>query len=390
MHTVCHVITKLELGGAQEVALHLVGHLSRERYRPILVTGPRAWLTEEARSLPGVELIEVSALRREIRPLADLRAFLELIALFRRLRPSIVHTHSSKAGILGRWAAWVARVPTIVHTIHGYGITPAQSPWLRNRLISVERATGKITTHWIAVSKEDIHRGLEWALFKREDVTLIRAGIDPAPFLKAREGDRDAIRREWGWGPDVAIVGSVACLKPQKAPADFLAVAGRVIRSIPNAKFVLIGDGEERAKLERAIEGMQLQGSIKLLGWRRDVPRLLHAFDAFLLTSRWEGLPRVLLEARVAGLPIVATKVGGAHEAVVPGKHGWLCEPGDVPGLAGRVRQVLAEHDRPHRVVRADADELPKEFHLSHMVEQHERLYASLLEPGGAAVEQAA
>ncbi len=391
MHTLCHVITKLELGGAQEVALHIVGHVSRERFRPVLVTGPRAWLTEEAKALPGVELIEVPALQRDIRPVADLRAFLQLVRTFRRFRPAIVHTHSSKAGILGRWAAWVARVPKIVHTIHGYGITPAQPRWLRAALIAVERVTGKITTHWIAVSNEDIHRGVEWGLFSRDKVRLIRPGIDPAPFMKAaRDVDRDAVRKEWGWGPDAHVVGSVACLKPQKAPADFIAVAARVIRSVPNAKFVLIGDGEERDKLQDIIGSLKLEQSVKLLGWRRDIPRLLQGFDAFLLTSHWEGLPRVLLEARAAGLPIVATKVGGAAEAIAAGKHGWLCEPGDVYDMAGRLQQVLAEKHHWRRVLSAGSTELPKEFDISRMVEQHEQLYASLLSPDCEAVEQAA
>src|SRR5512146_1905751 len=131
VETVCHVITRLELGGAQEVALYAVSHLDRTRFRPVLVAGPGGMLTEEARRLPGVQTIIVPSLGRRIHAWSDLIALLNLIRLFRRLRPAIVHTHSSKAGVLGRWAAWFARVPIIIHTVHGYGITPGQPAWLR-------------------------------------------------------------------------------------------------------------------------------------------------------------------------------------------------------------------------------------------------------------------
>ena len=161
METVCHVITKLELGGAQEVALYAVSHLNRSKFRPLLVAGSGGLLTDDAKALPGVEVHILSSLSRRIHALEDVAAFMELVSLFRQLRPAIVHTHSSKAGILGRWAAWCARVPVIVHTVHGYGITPAQPRWLRRVLILIERMTGWITTHWIAIAHTDIERGID-------------------------------------------------------------------------------------------------------------------------------------------------------------------------------------------------------------------------------------
>lgn len=380
METVCHVITKLELGGAQEIALYAVSHLDRSKFRPFLVTGPGGLLTDEAKILPGVDVHILSSLARRIHALADLVAFVELIRLFRRLRPTIVHTHSSKAGILGRWAAWCARVPVIVHTIHGYGITPAQPPWLRRILILLERMTGWITTHWIAVAQADIEKGIEWGLFDRTQVSVVRPGIDPQPFQTAIDATtRHALRAEFGAGPADYLVGTVACLKPQKAPEDFVAVAKQVGDAVPEARFVLIGDGDLRRRIESLIKQSGLHNRLHLAGWRRDISTAMKAFDAFLLTSHWEGLPRVLLEARTIGLPVVATRVGGVEEVIVQGRHGWLSDAGDIAGLSAQLIRVLQSRDgQPHGCSQS-VEALPKEFHLEEMVKQYESLYDRLL-----------
>src|SRR5215475_12402567 len=217
METICHVITKLELGGAQEVALYTVAQLDRTKFRPVLIAGSGGLLTDEAKRLRGVEIVILASLGRRIDLLSDFAALLALIRLFRRLRPAIVHTHSSKAGILERWAAWFARVPVILHTIHGYGITPAQPFWLRHFLTMVERVTGWITSHWIAVAQADRRTGMQWGLFDEHHVSVIRPGIDPRPFYSALPpSDRDKLRGEFGASPEDWLIGTVACLKPQK------------------------------------------------------------------------------------------------------------------------------------------------------------------------------
>lgn len=380
METVCHVITKLELGGAQEVALYAVSHLNRSKFRPLLIAGSGGLLTEDAKALPGVEVHILSSLSRRIHALEDVAAFIELVRLFRQLRPAIVHTHSSKAGILGRWAAWCARVPVIVHTIHGYGITPAQPRWLRRVLILIERMTGWITTHWIAVAHADIERGIAWGLFDRTQVSVVRPGIDPQPFQGALDtNSRQALREEFGAGPSDYLVGTVACLKPQKAPEDFVAVAKLVCEAVPEARFVLIGDGDLRHRIESLVTEGGLQRRLHLAGWRRDVSTAMKAFDAFLLTSHWEGLPRVLLEARTIGMPVVATKVGGVEEVIVQGRHGWLSEAGDVAGLSAQLIHAAEGRNGRSPDHPTSREALPKEFHLDEMVKQYESLYDRFL-----------
>jgi len=345
VYTICHIITKLELGGAQEVVLYAVSHLDRGKFRPVLVAGPGGLLTEEARRLPGVQTIIVPSLGRRIHVISDVLSFVRLILLFGRLKPAIVHTHSSKAGVLGRWAAWCARVPLIIHTVHGFGITPAQPAWLQRLFIMLERITGWITTHWITVAEIDAQRGRQWGLFN-SNVSVIRAGIDPHPFQQPLEPTaRKRLREEFGAGSDEYLIGTVACLKPQKAPADVVAVAKLVCARMPQARFILVGDGEMRPRIEALVEGYGLQDRVRLAGWRRDIDRAMKSFDALLLTSHWEGLPRVILEAASAGLPIVATRVGGVDEAVVQVDNARLYEAGDIAGLAAGLENILRERE---------------------------------------------
>ncbi|MCC2640019.1 MAG: putative Glycosyltransferase, group 1 [Nitrospira sp.] len=379
MHLICHVITKLELGGAQAVAMHIVSSLNRNEFRPVLIAGPGGLLTDEARGLTGVEVRIVSSLLREIRPFRDLHALWELVRTFRHLRPKIVHTHSSKAGILGRLAAWIAGVPCILHTIHGYGVNPAQPFWLRRVLILLEWIVGRVTTHWIAVSQADRRQGIDWGLFTASKVSVVRPGIDPAPYAsRMGSAERHRLRAMLGVGPDHLLVGTVSCLKPQKSPDDFIRVASIVCQRIPAARCVLVGDGALRPQIEELITANGLQERVTLLGWRRDVAALLKAFDVFLLTSLWEGLPCVLLEARASCVPIVATRVGGSSEAIVEPAQGMLCEAGDVQAMAERVCQILKD-ERYRADLRMNSDSFPEEFTIQESVKQHHSLYTYLL-----------
>ena len=379
MDVVCHVITGLELGGAQEVAMHVVSGLDRSRFRPVLLAGPGGLLTDEARALDGVEVRVIPSLLREIRPLHDVRALWELVETFRRLRPKIVHTHSSKAGILGRLAAWFAGVPCILHTIHGYGVTPAQPFWQQKAFIALEWMVGRVTTHWIAVSHADRRQGIEWGLFTASKVSVVRPGIDPTVFSARIEGsERDRLRAMLGVGPDQLLVGTVSCLKPQKSPEDFVRVARLVCQRVSTARCVLVGDGVLRPQVEALLQAHGLQERVTLLGWRRDVAALLKAFDVFVLTSQWEGLSCAILEARASRIPIVATRVGGAAEAIVEGIHGTLCPAGDVRAMAERVCQIL-EDDRFRADLRTGTQEFPEEFTIQETLKQYQSLYMYFL-----------
>ena len=376
---VCHVITQLELGGAQENTLHTVAHLGTP-YRPSLVCGAGGLLDDEARRLRDVPVTFLPHLVRPIRPLSDLAAVRELSALFVREQPLIVHTHSSKAGILGRLAAHLAEVPVVIHSIHGFGFNDMQ-PWpLRALLVSLERLLAPLTTHFIGVSQANLQRAEALGIVPPGRSTLIRSGLPVDEFRRAAADPtaRQALRDELRLPGNTPLIGMVACLKPQKAPADFIDMAARVAASRPAAHFVLAGDGELRDALQRRIEERGLAGRAHLLGWRRDVPRLMAALDVMVLTSLWEGLPKVIPQAFAAGVPVVATAVDGTLDVVRDGDTGILASPGDIAALADGVLRLLADPLFGRALVGRAAALLP-EFDIDAMVRRQEGLYAELL-----------
>ncbi|OLD65075.1 MAG: hypothetical protein AUI47_03000, partial [Acidobacteria bacterium 13_1_40CM_2_68_5] len=319
---VCHVITLLEPGGAQDNTLYTVSHLDAS-FVPSLVCGRGGALDGEARRL-GVPLRFVPSLVRPVRPHLDALALLSLARLFRKERPDIVHTHSSKAGVLGRLAARLAGVPRVVHTIHGFGFHESQRWPVRRAFIALEGLVARLTTRFIAVSRANLETGVALGLFTRDRVSLIRSGVRLAEFERAAGigGSRGAgptFREEIGVPRNAPLVGMIACLKPQKSPLTFVEVAARVVRELPGTVFVLAGDGELRGEVERRAAALGLRESFRLLGWRRDVPRVMAALDVMLHTSLWEGLPRVLPEAIASGVPIVATGVGGTVDILRDG-----------------------------------------------------------------------
>jgi len=332
---VFHVITKLELGGAQKVTLMTLERLPREQYQLGLATGPEGLLVDWANQIPDIHRVWIPSLIREVRPVQDLLAFLGLWRLFRRERPDIVHTHSSKAGILGRWAARLAGVPVIFHTAHGFGFNDFQRPLVRKVYVWLERVTSKITTKLVVVSYANAERGEKSGVFKRGDWVLCRDAISVKEFMQP--GPRKTQLRAWGVPEDKVIVGMVACFKPQKAPVDFVKVAARVLQETDRVHFVMAGDGELRGEIEQAIREAGIESRITLLGWYKDMPEFYRNLDVVVLTSLWEGLPCVFSEAMAGELPIVATNVDGAREAIMDGENGYLHEPHDIEGMARSV-----------------------------------------------------
>ena len=338
---VFHVITKLELGGAQKVTLMTLERLPLESYRLGLVTGPGGLLTERAESIPDLKIFRIPSLSRDIRPVKDVRAFLDLYLLFRQERPDIVHTHSSKAGILGRWAAWLAGVPIIYHTAHGFGFNENQSSLHKKFLIWLERCTKKATTQMVVVSRSNERTAQKHRMLKADEAILCRDAISLDEFLAP--GPRGEKRASWGVPDGKTVVGMVACLKPQKCPLDFVDVAARILRTRNDVHFVLVGDGELRSEVEDRIRHHGIEKHISMLGWQQDMPEVYRNLDIVILTSLWEGLPCVFSEAMASELPIVATNVDGAAEAIVDRETGFLHERHDIEGMARSVDMLLSD-----------------------------------------------
>lgn len=378
---VCHIITMLELGGAQQNTLYTVARLDRRRFAPSLIAGPGGILDADAARLADVVFETCPHLVREISPGRDCAALVDLWRRLRRLAPAIVHTHSSKAGVLGRTAALLAGVPVIVHTVHGWGFNPAQRPLLRWFLARLEQAAAMATTRLVAVSEANVRTGVELHIASRERFTVIRSGIPLQTHRQAADSGR--LRAELGLDRKTPLVGMVACFKPQKAPLDFISVAARVAARVPGAHFVLAGDGPLRGQIEPLARSLGLGDRLHLLGWRRDPEVVVGDLDVLVLTSLHEGLPRVIPEAMAARRPVVATAVDGTPEAVVDGETGFLRAPGDVEGMAASVVRLLGDPGLAARMGESAAARVGA-WDSEEMVRRQESLYGELLAERGA------
>ena len=365
------VITRLELGGAQRVVLQTARALDRTAFEVALAWGPGDLLDDEAVAIPHLERIPVPPLVRPVAPISDLRALAALRAAVRSFRPQVVHTHSSKAGILGRLAARFEDVPA-VHTVHGFGFTPLQPAPKRFLFRSAEKVMARSTDHFVTVSEADRRRGIDMGLFTPEKVRVIRAAIDLERFRASADGA--AARDRLGVPADVPLITQVANFKPQKAPLDFVRVAAAVLERHPDAHFVMIGDGPLREPAEDLARRLGLADRIIFAGWWDDVPALLAATDVSVLTSRHEGLPCSVVESLAAGVPVVATAVDGTAEVVRSGHNGLLADAGDVEGLARCVSRLLSDPDLRRRMASAAGESL-EDFDQDLMVRQEEDLY---------------
>jgi glycosyltransferase involved in cell wall biosynthesis len=385
--SVLHPITRLIIGGAQENTILTAALLDPAAWDVTILSGPQTGsegsLIESARA-QGLTLLLEPALVREVNPLKDFLALLRLVRLMRNRRYTIVHTHSSKAGIIGRWAAKLAGVPVIVHTVHGWAHHERQRPFVRAIYIGVEKLTLPITDKLIAVTARDIDKGLADGIGRAEDYVVIRSGIELERFGHPQV-PRAETRAAWGIPADVPVIGTVTRLSPQKAPLDFVRAAARVAISHPHCWFVMVGDGPLRQAVEALAASLGIADRLVLTGLRRDVPELMAAFDLFALSSLWEGLPRVLPQAMATGLPIVATACDGSAEAIRDGETGYLVPPGDPDLLAERLcllldDQALAAHMGQRGRARVE------EFSDRRMVEQIAALYRTLLAQKALAV----
>lgn len=336
-----HVITKLELGGAQKVTLMTLERLPRDRYELGLITGPEGILVNWANQIPDLTRFWIPNFVREVRPIQDSITLLKLWNLFRRERPHIVHTHSSKAGILGRLAARLAGVPVIFHTYHGFGFNDFQPRLIKTFYIWLERTIGKVTNQAVIVSYANAKRAEASGIVANNNWILCRDAISLEQFMQP--GPRRTKLSDWNIPEDRVVVGMVACFKPQKSPVDFVEVAARVLKVTDRVHFIMAGDGELRPAVEARISELCISRYITLLGWQKDMPEVYRNLDVVVLTSLWEGLPCVFSEAMAAGLPIVATNVDGAREAIIDGDTGFLHGPHDVDGMAKSVLKLVED-----------------------------------------------
>jgi glycosyltransferase involved in cell wall biosynthesis len=338
---VVHVITRLIVGGAQLSVVGLCEAL-REHYDVRLLSGPEEGPegSLQAKAAEIVPLQIVSELRREVAPVHDLAAAIALRRELAKCNPALVHTHSSKAGILGRLAA-IGTGAKVVHTVHGWGHTPADSHLRRTLFVHGERTAARWTDALVAVSPEVRDEGLRCRIGRPELYQVIPVFVDFRPNDPDFAASRQHGRRVLALEADDEVVGWVGRFVPQKDPETLVRALELILAARAGARAVLVGDGPLRKQTQDLVQARGFAERVDFVGLRSDVRSLYPAFDVLLHPSRWEGQPRVIQEALAERIPVVATRVTGTGDLIAEGRTGYLRAPGDSEGVAECAIKVL-------------------------------------------------
>lgn len=356
--------------------------LDKQRYEVEVLSGPQTGsegsLIEEVRQR-GVPLTILPSLLRQVSPANDLSALSYMAQFMRQGGFTIVHTHSSKAGVLGRIAAKRAGVPIIVHTIHGWSFHNYMPTVIRMAYVLLERIAASYSQALIAVSRRDIQKGLRHRIGTADQYHLIRSGIPLQDFNPTR-WERQAVRGELGIPEEAVVIGNVGRFSAQKNPLDWVRVAGEVAKIHPKVHFLLVGDGPLRAQVLGEIARQGIVQRLILPGLRRDAAHMLAAMDIFMLTSLWEGLPRVIPQAMAMKLPVIAYQADGINEAIQDNETGFLCPAGEIARMAERCLTLLENPDERKRMGEKGKALANQEFGLDKMISQIDKLYRRLLQ----------
>lgn len=381
---ILHIITRLILGGAQEnTVLSVAGQVRRGHdvtlaFGPIY--GPEGSLLDQART-SGAELVELAAMRRAVNPWADWRCYRQCIDLIRRTQPDVVHTHSSKAGIVGRFAARRAGVPAIVHTIHGLPFHEHQSRLAYRLYVALERAAARRCDAIVCVADAMTRQALAAGVGRPEQFTTIYSGMDIEPFLQARS-QRQATRDRLGFADEDYVIGTVARLAELKGHDDLLDAVGPMMRDRPNMHMLWVGDGWWRQRLTRRIEQAGLAGRVHLTGLVEPgrIPTLIAAMDLLVHPSYREGLPRTIPQALLCRTPVVSYDNDGAPEVCIDRQTGRLAPTGDRQALGEAVEWMIDHPAEAREMANRGQALCSQRFAASTMVEQLDKLYRRLRE----------
>src|SRR5258706_1490898 len=380
---VTHVITRLVVGGAQEnTVASVLGLRPKPGLEVNLISGPthgpEGSLEPLFHGYPSL-LTLLPHLVRPVHPWKDWRALVQLTKMFRARRPDIVHTHSGKAGVLGRLAAARAQVPIIVHTIHGPSFGAFQNRLANSAFRYAEKCAAKATTHFIVVADAMKQQYLAAGIGRPAQYTQVWSGFDLQAFLSAANDAK--LRAQLGLSPNDIVVGKIARLFKLKGHDDLIDVAPALVRNFPQIKFLLVGGGEWRARLEGRVHSLGLKKNFVFTGLvaPEAMPSLVGIMDIVAHLSLREGLPRALPQAMAAARPVVAYDCDGAREVCVDNETGFLLRPGDLAGLGDRLLRPAREAALRERLGQCGRQFVRERFGVERMVDELYKLYMRLL-----------
>ena len=389
---VLHMITRMIVGGAQENTLLTVQGLDRlPEYQVTLVSGvdrgPEGSLLEQARQT--VDLAVIPELARSINPAADLRALVKLYRLIRQGRYHVVHTHSSKAGVLGRIAAKLAGTPIIVHTLHSLVFHDYQPRVVNRAWWAIKKACAPLTDHYISVADAISEKAIAEGIAPAKRFSTVYSGMELDWFLSFN-GNRTAVRRELGIPAEAPVVGKVARLFPLKGHDQLLDAAPRIAAAHPEVRFLLVGDGTLHDQIRARARAAGLEDQFVFTGLipRERMPEMLAAMDVLVHTSLREGIARALPQALAMGIPCVSVDLDGAPEVVVPGRTGYLVPPRKPDALADAVAELLSDTGLRAQMGKAGRELVDPAFRAATMIQRIGALYQRLAEEKALALDR--
>ena len=382
---VVHIITRLDQGGsARNTMLTVLGH-DRTRFEPVVITGQAGtWDAQGglAATMENLLLLEKEAVRyhvvpslvRHVSAKADLVTLWKLVVLLRQEQPHVVHTHTSKAGVLGRLAARITGVPLIVHTPHGhvfYGHFGSIFSWI---CLQIERALAWITDELIALTTAERMEHLERGVGRADRFAVIPSGIDIDRFTQARTAGK--VMPEWFDCPaDATVIGSVGWLTDIKGHRFLVDAVAQLKQEHPSLHLVILGSGDQHDALLNQAKNAGISQAVHLVGHREDVERALAGMDGFVLPSLNEGMGRALIEAMAAGLPVIASRVGGIPALIEHEKNGLLVPAGDSLALAVALRRILSDPPWARLLGQNAMQSIGTDYSVSAMVRAIESIY---------------
>ncbi len=366
---ILYIITHLELGGAQKQLIVLLKNLNQSEYSLSLAAGDYGYLKKNFSKLSYVNVKLIPQLIRNINPLYDIITFLRLYFYIKKHGFDIVHTHSPKASILGRWAAFFAGTKTIIYTAHGWPFHGFMNPISYSFYLALEKLTARITKKIIVVSCADLRTGIEKKIAPKEKIALIHYGIDIDYFTKI-------YKKRCAYPPKGFLITTVSSLKPQKGLDYFLKMAEEVTDKFPQAKFYIIGDGPLRKKIENTIKNLNLGNRLNLAGWVDDLSSIYLNTSLFILTSLWEGLPVSLIEAIISGIPVIVTDTGGILDITKEGKQGKVVKREKLPLISSHCQNMLQNYSWWDKIVKEARKNISMNYwSQNRMIKETETVY---------------
>ena len=374
------------VGGSAGNTLASAVGMDPDRYEPWLAAAPGGAMWDGAEAT-GVHTFRLPRMRERIAPIDDVRTLINLVALMRRERFTVVHTHCAKAGMLGRLAARIVGIPVVVHTYHSLPVHDFMSARRRALYLLMDRLARPLAHQYVAVAPRLARQAVQARVVRPGSITVVPSGID---MDQVSDNSVTAIRAGLGIPDGVPVVGTVGRIVAQKAPLDFVRMAAQVKRSRPDTAFVMVGDATlESAPLEKATreEAERLGVDILFTGYRSDAAAIAAAFDVYVVPSIYEGLGRALTEAMLSGRPVVATSVNGVPDLVEPGATGLLAPPGDPASLAACVVWLLDNAEAARRMGAQGRNRVLSMFDTETMCRALDSVYSGLLGLPEPAVE---